>query len=193
MATQDKRRKFYQKRIVLYKSIFSFFIFAGLGVALLSVFYSLFATNIIAYLIDTYQLENASGPIRFVSILLGNHWFYIVVGGLLLISLATFFTHRFAGPLYRFEVSLDRMIDKDFNFKIRLRKNDECQQLAERLNHLNSRMAATLKTMRFLVEAVENNQLRMRETLEGQQYDVMIETLDMTRRLKKMITAYRFE
>ncbi len=193
MTKQNKRKKFYQKQIALYKSIFSFFIFVGLGISLLTVFYSFFVTNILNYLIDKYNVEATSGAMVFLSSLLGNQWFYIILGGVLLIALATFFTHRFAGPLYRFEVSLERMINKDFTIQINLRKNDECQALADKFNQFNSRMASSLKTMRFLADEIAKNNGRLRNDLEGRAYDLLTETSDLNDRLRKMITAFKFD
>lgn len=193
MMKTYKRKKFYQKQIALYKSIFSFFVFVGLGIALLTVFYSFFAANIISYLIDKYNLEASSGPVVFLSSLLGNQWFYIIFGGLLLIATATFFTHRFAGPLFRFESTLDQMIGKDFTVQITLRQNDECKVLADKFNQFNSRMSSSLKTMRFLADEIAKNHARLQNDLDGRAYDLVIETRDLNERLQKMITAFKFE
>ncbi len=193
MLTINKRKKFYQKQIALYKSIFSFFIFVGLGIALLTVFYSFFVANIISYFIDKFNLEASTGAVVFFSSLLGNQWFYIILGGLFLVGLATFFTHRFAGPLYRFEVTLDQMIDKDFSVQITLRKNDECKALAEKLNQFNSRMSTSMKTMRFLADEIAKNHGRLQNDLDGRAYDLLLETRDLNDRLLKMIVAFKTE
>lgn len=193
MIRQEKRKKFYQKQVALYKSIFSFFIFVGLGISLLTVFYSFFVTNVVKYLIDRYRIEAASGPMMLLGSLLGSQWFYIVLGGVLLIILATFFTHRFAGPLFRFEVSLERMINKDFTVQINLRKNDECKSLADKFNQFNSRMSSSLKTMRFLAEEIAKNNARLRNDLGGRAHDLLLETNDLNERLRKMITAFKLE
>ena len=52
-----------------------------------------------------------------------------------------FFSHRMAGPIYRIKVSLDRMIEKnDYNFKIRVRKNDFFENIADRLDTLRDKI-----------------------------------------------------
>jgi signal transduction histidine kinase len=48
------------------------------------------------------------------------------------------FTHRIAGPLYRLEQTLDRLIGGEDVEKISLRKNDELGELASRINILIS-------------------------------------------------------
>jgi len=45
-------------------------------------------------------------------------------------------SHRVAGPLYRIERTLDRLIQGEDVEHIRLRKNDELKELAEKINKL---------------------------------------------------------
>jgi len=46
------------------------------------------------------------------------------------------FTHRIAGPVYRLEKTLDNMINEDRIDLIHLRKGDELQSLADKLNFM---------------------------------------------------------
>lgn len=71
--------------------------------------------------------------------------FYIVFFPLLWTSLAImciiaiytiFFSHRIAGPIYRIRVSLDRMLAGDYEFKIKVRKNDFYGNIADKLEQL---------------------------------------------------------
>jgi hypothetical protein len=51
-----------------------------------------------------------------------------------------FFSHRIAGPIYRIRVSLDRMLENnDYDFKIKVRKNDFFDNIASRLDRLRQR------------------------------------------------------
>jgi len=193
MSQRDQRRKFYQKRVALYKSIFSFFIFAGLGIALLAIFYTIFSANFVGYLLDRYNLGSSSGAVLLLSQIIGNQWFYIILGGFLLVGLSTFFTHRFAGPLYRFEMSLDRMISRDFSFKITLRKNDECKNLAQKMNVFNGKIASTLKTMMFLAEEMEKNHRKLQNGVQGRDFEILMETANLNKRLKTMLSGFKYE
>jgi len=192
MPHPDQRKRFYQKRIALYKSIFSFFIFAGLGIALLALFYTIFSANIVGYLLAKYDIGTSPGMLL-LSRILENQWFYIVFGGFLLVSLATFFTHRFAGPLYRFEVSLDRMISRDFSFTITLRKNDECKNLAQKINLFNGKMASTIKTMAFLADEMEKCHRELRKNIRGRDFEVLEETSNLNKRLKIILSGFTYE
>ena len=66
---------------------------------------------------------------------------------IIIIFIATysiFFTHRMAGPVYRIRVSLDRMIEGDYDFTIRLRKDDFYQNLAYKLDEVRQKMKDTI-------------------------------------------------
>lgn len=49
-------------------------------------------------------------------------------------GLALFFSHFIAGPIYRFEKTLEQMRDGNLNIHVRLRKNDELQEVADTFN-----------------------------------------------------------
>ena len=46
------------------------------------------------------------------------------------------FSHRIAGPMYRFEKSVESLCNGDFSIRIKLRKRDEFHDFAENLNQL---------------------------------------------------------
>ena len=47
-----------------------------------------------------------------------------------------FFSHRIAGPIYRMKISLDRMLAGDYDFKIKVRKNDFHLELVDKMEQL---------------------------------------------------------
>ncbi len=49
-------------------------------------------------------------------------------------GLALFFSHFIAGPIYRFEKTLEQMREGNLNIHVRLRKNDELQEVADTFN-----------------------------------------------------------
>lgn len=188
----NKRKRFYQKDLALYKSIFSFFIFAGLGISLITVFYTSFALNIISLVLGSESLQNPTGPMLLVGKILGSYWFYIILGSAFLVCLANFFTHRFAGPLIRYEMSLDKMINNDVSFKINLRKDDETKQLAEKINQFNARLSSTFKSLAFLSGEVEKNHLMLQKTLKEDKH-VLEQATALNRKLKKIVAAFKYE
>ena len=49
-------------------------------------------------------------------------------------GLALFFSHFIAGPIYRFEKTLEQMREGNLNVNVRLRKNDELKDVADLFN-----------------------------------------------------------
>ncbi|MBW1894088.1 MAG: hypothetical protein JRF40_00455 [Deltaproteobacteria bacterium] len=187
---REKRRKFYQKEIELYKSIFSFFIIAGAGAAILAGFYIFISTTFASLIVNEGSVLPASGIAALLGDILTSVWPYVIIGCILLICIATIFTHRFAGPLYRFEVSLDRMISSDLRFKIVLRKKDECKSLADKINLFNSGLSSKLSSMTALVTEVDKHHIKLKE--EDDVNETLEQAIKLNQKLKKMLAEYKF-
>lgn len=56
-----------------------------------------------------------------------------------LVLLTIFFSHKVAGPVYRFEMTCHDIIDGNYTGRIKLRKGDEMQNLATLLNEVIAR------------------------------------------------------
>ena len=61
-----------------------------------------------------------------------NTFIFIIIT----IVFGVFYSHRLAGPVYRINISLDRIIAGDSDFEVRLRKTDAFQHIGEKLNLL---------------------------------------------------------
>ncbi len=48
--------------------------------------------------------------------------------------LTIFFSHKIAGPVYRFKKACDDIVNGDYSRRIKLRKGDQMQDLAEKMN-----------------------------------------------------------
>jgi len=189
---KNKRKFFFQKELSLYKSIFSFLVLTGIGTAVLSAMYVLFSIKLLAYVIGSGSGMESVGSIPLMTKMLGNYWFYVIIGAALLICLATYFTHRFAGPLYRFEISLDRMIKNDIGFQINLRKNDEGKQLAEKINQFNTRLASSIKSVVFLSDEIEKIHQNLRKEFQSQN-NSLEQAIALNRKLKKTVSEYTYD
>ncbi len=58
----------------------------------------------------------------------------------LIIVVGIFATHRIAGPAYRIEMDIERALDGERGVRIRLRRNDAFEDLAEKVNQLIERV-----------------------------------------------------
>lgn len=73
-------------------------------------------------------------------------YFAVVLLFLLLVIIGSvMFTHRVAGPIYRFEQTIRQIVgDYDLGVRVRLRQGDEMQELAHEFNHMLDRMSDTM-------------------------------------------------
>lgn len=60
----------------------------------------------------------------------------ILIVGIMVSILAIRFTHRVAGPVYRFKKVIDSAIKGDYSVRITLRKHDYLKDLSDKLNEL---------------------------------------------------------
>jgi len=93
-------------------------------------------------------------------------------------GLALFFSHYIAGPIYRFEKTLEAMKDGDLTIHVRLRKKDELQEVADLFNQALASLRVKLKNERDSVEksmvkaaALSANLSRAGRTAEAKELD----------------------
>ncbi|MFN0117042.1 MAG: HAMP domain-containing protein [Elusimicrobiota bacterium] len=66
-------------------------------------------------------------------------------------ALTLFFSHFIAGPIYRFEKTLEAMRSGDFTVQVRLRKHDELKEVGDLFNQTLASLRVKLKKERDLV------------------------------------------
>ncbi len=64
---------------------------------------------------------------------------------LIIIVVGIFYSHRIAGPMYRIETDIKRVLDGEKNVRINLRKKDKLKSLAELVNQLIKKLENTGK------------------------------------------------
>ncbi len=190
MKHKTQRRSFFRKKLALYKSIFSFFLVSGIGIAILAGLYVFVSSMVISIVAEKGAMQSMFGPSTILGKVLVNYWFYALIGAFFLIVVSVFFTHRFAGPLYRLEVSVDRMIKKELGFKIKLRKKDECQVLAGKLDRLNAGLAGTVQEMTEIVNQIDDQQVNLYKEQSGKS-KVLKQTIMLNRKLQTILKEFK--
>lgn len=145
-----RRRNFFINKEYQGKTIFQYFLLVLAGSILFSVIFSVFSSNTISIVYDDYRLQIGTTPGILLGRLFSAQWFFIVIGGLAVIVITLFITHRVAGPFYRFEKSVDAMNEGDLSAQIHLRKKDEGKGVAKRLNAFNGMLAGRLAELERL-------------------------------------------
>ena len=140
-----RRKKFFFRSGPQGKYIFSYFLIAGIVTTLFTVLLLYFSSNTLSITYDNNNLQLGSTPEILLDMLLGIHGLLIFIFGLFIIYFATRFTHRFIGPIFKIESTIEKMIEGDINIQITLREKDDCKELAEKLNKFSAFLYSRLK------------------------------------------------
>lgn len=72
-------------------------------------------------------------------------WPAILIAMIVSASLSVFVTHRFAGPIYRFQRLADQMAEGDLSARFKLRKGDDLTDLETAVNRALTSLAGTIQ------------------------------------------------
>jgi len=190
-----KRRNYFIKRELQGKYIFSFFILVITGSIIFTIIFSLLSADTLTIVYDNYNLQIGKTPLVLLREILSANWIFIVAGGLTVVVLSTFLTHRFAGPLFRFEKSVDEMTRGNLNFLIHLRTKDEGKELAEKINQLILMLSSNIREMKHISKEMDGKladvQNLMKEKKQGEEFCLDLEVAgDLNRRLYDILQKF---
>ncbi len=156
MSQGFKRRNYFINKELQGKYIFKYFLLVALGSILFSLIFSFFSSNTLSIVYENYHLQIGTTPGILLTKILSTQWFFIVIGGGVTIVFTLFLTHRIAGPFYRFEKTLDAMVEKDLSKTIVLRQKDEGKALAKQINGFNAMLSSDVNQMLKNVEKINH-------------------------------------
>ena len=151
-----RRRNYFIKKELQGRYIFSFFILVMAGSFLFTLIFSILSADTLTMVYNDHTLKFGKTPVVLLKEILRAHWIFIVAGGVIVALVAMFLTHRFAGPLFRFEQSLQKMIKGNFDFEIRLRSTDEAKETAHMFNDFINTLSSQLREMRDLSDQIDD-------------------------------------
>jgi methyl-accepting chemotaxis protein len=193
-----KRRNYFVNKEFQGRTIFNYFILATLGSILFMAVFSFFSSNTLSITYDNYHLQLGVTPGILFQKILSTQWVFIVLGGVVVVFVTLILTHRVAGPFFRFEKTLDAMVDKDLSDTIVLRKKDEGKNLAEKINtftrilqndlgHIDARnenIAACAKNLEKILHTPDPDMVKARANLD--------EILHSQKNISQTVRAYNF-
>jgi len=191
-----RRRNYFIKKDLQGKYIFSFFIFVIFGSILFTLIFSFLSFNTLTIVYKNYNLQIGKTPLILLKEILGAHWIFIITAGLAVVIVSMFLTHRFAGPMYRFEKSIEEMLRGNFNFEIRLRRKDEGKELAHKMNQLIAMLSSSFKEMRTISENIQNELNNAKALIEGaganeETLSGLQNTHLLNRRLRELLDSFK--
>jgi hypothetical protein len=103
----------------------------------------------------------------------------------IIIPYALVYSHKIAGPIYRFEQSLDFLLSGEMDFMIMLRKKDEFKYLANRMN-------ALIDFMRRNVEEVRLSHRMIKERISKIERFIMADKINIKAIKSEIMELERF-
>ncbi len=177
-----KRRNFFINKEFQGRTIFNYFVLVVIG----SIFFlgaiSFFSSNTLSIVYDNYHLELGLTPDILLKKFFSAQWLFITIGGGAVIFITLILTHRVAGPFYRFELTLDEMINGDFSKKIWLRKKDEGKELANKINLFNIRLSEKIA----MIKNYKNSIKEYTQEIEADLYPASGKNKAVLENLKKI-------
>ncbi|MHB8766019.1 MAG: hypothetical protein ACYDA8_17015 [Deferrisomatales bacterium] len=145
MLSSWRRRNYFIKRDLQGRCLFAAFAFAVTVLVAFAALLALSQTRQYTVSYQDFQLRVAPAPEALLQQVVAGQWAYILLAGLGVAAAALFLSHRVAGPLYRFERSLEQLIAGDLKSRLVLRDRDEGKEVAELLNRLGGALGAQVQ------------------------------------------------
>lgn len=198
MGNGHKRRKYfinksYQGRLL---AVSLLFVLGGclLFITIFSAFFSDVLT--ISYTENNIQLNHT--PAELLKNIVIQNWLVIGIVIFAVLILTTLLSHRIAGPLYRFERTLELMQQGYLNYTIHLRDKDEGQELAKRINEFNYQLSQTLRTIASSSAAISSlieqaQQLELEEEVKDELASLCWSLGAHNRKVSRACNSYRFQ
>lgn len=196
IINKDFQRKFIIKAIF---PLLTFVIFISVG------FYF-----VLAYLEQNLHFENTSELILKISEGLGTDYtsekllasvrnygylfifLFALLSALYLGYIFLFFSHRIAGPIYRFEHTLHEILNGNLNVEIKLRSKDEFQETAEQFNLMTRALRDRIRRIDQLSDYAEKQVKEMLEKEENPETKAKLEkTLDLIEGIREALSQFQ--
>ncbi len=149
-----KIRNFFIKRNLQGKVILAVFLAAVIGCLFFIVVFGVFSADTMTISYSNNDLQMGSTPVMLFKNAIAANWVFVIICGTLLVIASLIGTHRIAGPLYRFEKTLDNMNSRYLGDTIRLRGKDEGKDLAGKINRFNGQLSGDVKELRRRSKAI---------------------------------------
>lgn len=157
MEARIRRKNYFMPKSFQGKYIFYFFLISVFCVFLFSVIFSYMAAGSTSIVYDKYNFRVGATPAILIKQILLSNWAFILFGGVVTSLVTMLLMHRITGPLYRFDMALDKMLNGDFTGRITLRKYDEGKDIAVKFNEINDLLSLKINDIIKLNESSEKN------------------------------------
>lgn len=162
-----KRRNFFIKKDLQGKLILGYFLFVSAGCLFFIFVFALFSADTLTISYTNNDLQLGQTPLMLLKSTLAAHWVFIVVGAFFIVLGAMLLTHRIAGPLFRFEKTLESMKQGDLTDTIYLRSKDEGKELAGKINDFNQGLSIKIRSLNTHAEGIQELLPQLRDEIDS--------------------------
>jgi len=184
-----KRRIFFIKKDLQGRQVLGFFLFFACGCLMFIALFLFLSADSMTISYNNHSVQFGQTPFMLLKQILASGWVAVVIGGGILVYAVLRFTHRLAGPVFRFEKALDNMNAGRLDDHIHLRVKDEGKELATKINSFNDRLSRSIIGIRCNAEAMNNllDQLETVVSTTGEESEKMRSLLWSMREQNKKI------
>ncbi len=111
----------------------------------------------------------------------------IFVNVIIVFMVSVIYSHQTAGPAYKLEKSIKRIIEGDLTFQVSLRRNDNLKELASALNLMLDKFRTTISKAKVLTEDINK---KLGEVKGNEEYAQLVS--DSTE-LRKLIDQFKLD
>ncbi|MBU0480769.1 MAG: hypothetical protein KKG47_06690 [Proteobacteria bacterium] len=147
-----KRKNYFINKGFQGRYMFNFYLLLALFALVFAILLSYTTAQHLTISYENYALQVASTPAMLFKHVLMVVWVIMIPLGLLLAWAVMRHTHRIAGPLYKFETVLEQMSRGVLDPHVRLRENDDGQEVIARLQEVNRFLSDKIHEMRRLTD-----------------------------------------
>jgi signal transduction histidine kinase len=137
------------------------------------------------------NLQLGKTPIILFKEMLKAQGLFIATGGIGVAFYALISSHRFAGPIFRFESTIKKMTKGDYSVRIHLRPKDNSHDLAELINEYNMALTADIRALKESTSHLREQLNRINEhPVEENVYEAFTILHDIENKLRRYKVNY---
>lgn len=161
-----RRRNYFIKQDFQGRFILRFFITILLSSIVFTIILSIFSAHTITITYRDSFLKVEKTPKALFYEIIRAHGLYIFLIGAGISTISLFLSHRIAGPLYRFEKSIEEIMKGNLAFRIKLRKKDEAKEVADMINRMIEDLSTRISEITSIVERISANVSETRKRID---------------------------
>ena len=153
----NRRKNYYVKEDFQRNFIIKFCLLVIIGTVISGALVYFMSQNTVTTVFENSRLKIKSTADFILPAVFLSSAVVIVLVGFATIVVTLYASHKIAGPLYRIEKDLEKVASGDFEVKFNLRKNDQLQALATRIDRVIAMLGQQMQEVKQLVSDLESD------------------------------------